>query len=399
MGSIPTVPDITSVHIVFQRHAESVAEVPTNLDYPPLESLEDLEHIVEKRRETVRTSFFLPDGLTNAGAQTCLDYNKDVPGKLDNVYLLVSSPCTRAIETIQGLCPSFQLVGPFHAPQGEPPMNPRVPELEKSIYVHPGLMEASTRPSDIPGIPTVRENAPSRQSVTFLRLKGGTDEDALTILNEQEVDITRMVWPEGVENRWQTDEDRTCAVTDIPDLASIDQAVKEARIWLREWAAKILSVHQAQGRHDTPRIVVCTHGGILNFVTQEWRTQLEQRPSDGKWELRSPTVLDHLDATVWTFESATDEEAMLKELPQSEARYYARTLGQYYHHLGDDPSQLYLDVDGSVVDQRTLQFEEIQEISAEVRDFGERWWTTLRILANWTGLENSQAEEDSLEWV
>ncbi|KAK0669276.1 hypothetical protein QBC41DRAFT_346519 [Cercophora samala] len=398
MGSIPTVSDVSSVHVIFQRHAESVAELPPNFNYPPLESLEDLENIVEKRRETVRTAIFLPDGLTESGVRTCLDFAKDVPGKIDNVYLLASSPLTRAVETMQAISPSFQLVGPFHAPQGEPPLDPRMPELEKTIYVHPGLMEASTRPSDIPGTPTIRENAPSRQSVTFLRLKGGIEEDALTILDEEEVDITRVVWPEDVENRWQMDTDRTNAVTDIPDLASIEQSVREARIWLREWAAKVLSIHQAEGIQGTPRIVVCTHGGILNFITQEWRTALEQRLADGRWELRSPTVLDHLSTTIWTFESATDGDAMLKELPQTEAGYYTRILGQYYHYLSDDESQLYLNPDGSVVDQRALHFKSLQDISAEVREFGEKWWTTLEILTNWTGLENSQVEEDSLDW-
>lgn len=71
-----------------------------NFDYLLLESLEDLEYIVEKRREIVRMSFFLLDGLMNVGVQICLDYNKDVFGKLDNVYLLVLLLCIRVIEII-----------------------------------------------------------------------------------------------------------------------------------------------------------------------------------------------------------------------------------------------------------------------------------------------------------
>ncbi|KAK4177303.1 hypothetical protein QBC36DRAFT_327329 [Triangularia setosa] len=399
MGSIPTLSDISAVHIIFQRHAESVSEIPPNLDYPPLDSLQDLENIVERKVETVQTGVFLPDGLTETGAQTCLDFVRHVPSKLDNVYLLASSPLTRAIESIQGLGPSFQLVGPYHSPRGGPELNSRRPRaLETSIYVHPGLMEPLNSPAHIPGTATFRDDDPSRRYVTFLRAKGGKEEDGLVILNEQEVDITRMVWPDDVDHMWQSDKDRIRVVTDIPNLASIETSAREARIWLRDWAAKVLAVHQAHGRPGIPRIVVCTHGGMLNFLTQEWHTDHQQRPSDGRWEFRSPTVLKHLEATVWTFESGTDADAVLKELPRTDSGYYTRTLGQYYRHLGDDRSRTYLDPDGSDVDQKAAHFQSIEDVSTEVCDFGGRWWTTLKILTTWTGLENSQTEEDDLEW-
>lgn len=69
------------------------------------------------------------------------------------------------------------------------------------------------------------------------------DEDVFIIFNEQEVDIIWMVWLEGVENRWQMDEDWICVVIDILDFVSIDQVVKEVWIWFWEWVVRVLLVY------------------------------------------------------------------------------------------------------------------------------------------------------------
>ncbi|KAK4198943.1 hypothetical protein QBC40DRAFT_282784 [Triangularia verruculosa] len=400
MGSISSTPDISDVHIIFQRHAEAASELPPNPAFPPLDSLRDIENLLDGVTEAVQTGAFLPDGLTTAGARTCLDFNEEVPDRVANVYLLASSPLTRAIETLQGVCSTYELVGPFHTPQGGPEIDlvRRRRGVESNIYLHPGLMEVTKSPADIPGTHTVREDDLEREYVVFLRLKGGPAGDALTVLNEQEVDVSRVVWPEGVENVWESNDDRNKAVTEVPDLAAIEDAAREARIWLRDWAARVLAIHQEQGREGTPRIVVSAHGGALNFLSQQWHTDHRQRASDGQWEFHSPTVLKNLEAAVFTFVSASDDDAVLKELPRSEASYYDRTLGPFYRHLGDDPSRVYLNPDNSVVDQKAAHFEFIQKSSEKVFAFGDRWWTTLTIFTNWTGLENSQVEPYEDEW-
>ncbi|KAK0707227.1 hypothetical protein B0T21DRAFT_377419 [Apiosordaria backusii] len=388
---------ISGVHIVFLQCAEAAADLPPNPDNPPCECLSDLTNLQVRATNTVATGVHLPDGLTAKGATDCLDFVEDVKRKLDNVYLLASSPLNRAIETVQGVQPAFKLVGPFHPPRGQDngwlrgllaPPHPLTP-LETSIYVHPGLREATNRPPDLPGTPVVQtlDNGLTRRYASLLRVRGGTGEDALTILpGEQKVDLTRLVWPGG--NPWHTRRQRMLAVIDTPKIADIEAAAREARIWLRKWAARVLSAHQERGGRGTPRIVVFTHGGIMNFLMQQWHTDHRQRLSDGRWVFHSPTVLNNLDATVFTFDSMADDDAVLRELPRN--AYYTRTLGQYYRHLGSDPSRPYRNPDGRLLDQKAAHRGFIEDTAEEVQDLGLRWWSTLVIFSNWIGLGRSQ---------
>ncbi len=273
----PSKLDISKVHIILQRHAEAVSNVAVHpgadgdldglkLTTPQLRML--AKHLVMPALGCTPPPNFklgdcLPDGLTQYGLDTAAAWVDAVTDHgrrtIENVYMLVSSPLTRAVQTLGVVQQAFS--GPFaeNCDKAEP-LSSRRP----TIYCHPGIKEATFWVQDIPPLTVEKDGT---RTTSYIKIAGG-DAAPGRVIGEEKVDLSRVVWPDGVPNEWDTPEGRKLGLTTAPDLDRTEEGARQARLWLRKCAMKALKVHQSEGRTGNPRIVVCLHGGILNFITQ-----------------------------------------------------------------------------------------------------------------------------------
>ncbi|KAK4117413.1 hypothetical protein N656DRAFT_764638 [Canariomyces notabilis] len=438
MGSLPQDPfDVSRVHILFQRHGQAVSNI-VDYETPGITAenitLDELTRLATCDPNLhLRTGVFLPDGLTSFGLDSSYAFVDDVTDdngvpRLDNVYMLVSSPLTRAHQTLQANSRAFGLVGPFHGGAGAGDGGSTLSETA-NIYCHPGFREATTWPHDFPPLRLVnpevaaataprdghitnksKPNPVSTNTVSYIRVAGGSGRGCGRVVGETHVDTSRLVWAGSNLSRsahdthqWQnqsqsqseTLETRMAAVTAEPDLASVERAVREARVWLRGCARRVLFEHVAAGRAGTPRIVVCLHGGIINFVMQSWHCDFRRDSAQQDWRWHRSVALRPLDIVVCRFqqEQRRDEddavdggEARLVELdPNSdEAEDYARVLGRYYRHLSSDGNLVYQNPDGSWVDQKAAHCKFIVSKAHEVRAVAAERREVLERLVMWT---------------
>ena len=278
--------------------------------------------------------------------------------------MLVSSDLTRAIQTLQQTREAFELVGPLHGKQ------------KANIYCHHGLREVTSWTHDLPGMVRTDEG---KQYTSYFKLEGG-DRDPETVIGEEKVDLTNVIRQDG--NEWAKVDARIKAVTTFPSLTTIEEHAKEARMWLRDCENRVLQAHQSIGGvvGEILRIVVCTHGGALNFLAQEWYGDLK-KDDCGRWEWAG-SRLCNLETTVFTFQSLLDEKATLRELDPD--GYYKDFLGKYYRHMASERSD-YRNPDDSPVDKKAKHFEFIKSKAEEVRAFADQKHEVLRELLSWTG--------------
>ncbi|KAK0612429.1 hypothetical protein B0T17DRAFT_543654 [Bombardia bombarda] len=415
MGSLSSQPntedqDISSVHIVFQRHAQAISNIADldahdgfSAEHLTLAQLTSLARTANGQHggvapSSMQTGVFLPDGLTEFGmsvtSRTFVNHvtSNGTSAGLGNVYMLVSSPLTRALQTLMLSSKAFNLVGPFHHPVGDSngslngggSANGHEEDDDKAkeatIRCHPGLQEATPWPQDFPAL--VRTDVDGRKTAPYIKLSGGKGSGCGAVMGEEEVDVTGILWAGGSLNKWKTLGDRMEAVMRTPDLMEIEDAVREARVWLRECALKVLEAHRKEGRRGTPRIVVCLHGGIINFVTQKWFCDFK-KGEDGGWRWNGSGVLRNLEVNVYRFKGLEDEEAGLEEVDGDE--YYERTLGSYYRCMKGEEGLAYRDEDGSLVDQKAIHWEFILDKAREVQWFAKERMEVLERLVMWTG--------------
>ncbi|KAK3695806.1 hypothetical protein B0T22DRAFT_489040 [Podospora appendiculata] len=390
----PEPDSISKVHIIFQRHGQAISNVvdftTPGIDAQKMTS-DELRALAATRRGYLQTGVLMPDGLTQFGldaSKTFIDAVTDRGARrLDNVYMLVSSPLTRAYQTIKMNQPAFDLVGPFHAH----PALARVsddPANKAAIYCHPGLQEATTWVQDFPAV--VRDHhGTETKTVSYIGTLGGKGPGAGTVLGEMEVDVSTMIWPHSAPSRWVTFDDRIKAATGTPlNLAEIENAAKQARIWLREQARLVLQTHQNEGRAGTPRIIVCLHVGIINFVVNDWHRDYKRVIETGEWKWAGSGALRNLEMAVYTFESleGSEDDPVLKELGHD--AYYARTLGGFYRHLGSDEALVYRNPNGAMVDQKAGHWQCIQEKERDVLAFVKERREVFEGLLMWTGAKD-----------
>lgn len=309
---------ISKVHVLFQRHGQAISNI-VDFDIPGIEgetvTSAQLHDIARTGRGYLRTGVYLPDGLTQFGLDMSKVFVDSVVGngiRLDNVYMLVSSPLTRCFQTLQANRPAFQLVGPFNGSDGG----------NGAVFCHPGLQEATPWPQDFPA---AVKKVNGQKTISYVNVVGGNSPGCGRVLGETEVDVTQMIWADNVPNKWETLEARFKAATELPSLSDIEEAVQEGRVWLRDMAKKVLDAHLRDGQLGTPKMVVCIHGGIINFITQDWHCNYVKN-SNGDWGWRGSAALKNLEVVVYAFESLTDKDARLVEVEMDE--YYARTLGK-----------------------------------------------------------------------
>ncbi|KAK3337593.1 hypothetical protein B0T19DRAFT_455463 [Cercophora scortea] len=400
MASQPPQSDsVSQVHIIFQRHGQAISNVvdfTPGIDAQKITSAE-LRDLAATRRGYLQTGVFMPDGLTQFGLDASKTFIDAVTNhgarQLDNVYMLISSPLTRAYQTIKMNQPAFDLVGPFHFhPQAAPAVSDD-PADKAVIYCHPGLQEATTWVQDFPAV--VKTHTDDTKTVSYINTSGGKGPGAGTVLGEMGVDVSTMVWPNSAPNSWVTFNGRMKAATAPINLAEIENATKQARVWLREQAKLVLQAHQKEGRPGTPRIVVCLHAGIINFVVNDWHCDYKLVQETGEWEWVGSGALRNLEMAVYTFEGMEGEDPVLKELRYD--AYYARSLGKYYRHLGSDETLVYQNPDGGMVDQKARHWKFIQDKERDVLGFVAERREVFEGLLMWTGAEDYLESVDGVQ--
>lgn len=428
MGSQTRDIDISQVHIIFQRHGQAISNI-VDFDNPGINTehmtMSQLHTLARTKTGYLQTGIYLPDGLTQFGLDASKTFVDAVTpnGKLDNVYMLVSSPLTRAFQTIQGNAPAFNLVGPLHTASPatlDPdfPFPQNTPSISKmKIYVHAGLQEATTWPQDFPPLINTSTN-----TVSYLNTHGGSVTGKKGLLTtETTLPVNHLIWPDrnssscpGLpQSTWQSPTERMARVLSTPSLPEIEEQVRQSRVWLREAATKVALLHRASGRRGTPRMVVCLHGGIVNFVTQRWYCDVVANPDyncsgdgDGsngqKWLWKGSAKLGNLECVVYRFPSQTSpgsggvdsdgvDEAAIEEVPPQEAAEEREILGKYYRHLSSEvgiQDEDYVEADGTMADQKSGHWEFIQAKARDVQRFAEERGDVLEALVNWRGVDD-----------
>ncbi|KAM7182794.1 hypothetical protein V8F33_014012 [Rhypophila sp. PSN 637] len=400
--------DISQVHIIFQRHGQAVSNI---VDFesdgvnPQELSMSQLHSLAKGRTGYLQLGIYLPDGLTQFGLDASKTFINDVTqngaiAPLDNVYMLVSSPLTRAFQTIEGNAPAFNLVGPFNTDSDSHP---------PKIYLHPGLQEATTWPQDFPALVN-----PSTKTISYLNLHGGSTAGKKGLLTQETIlPTSNLIWPDSGSSSapgpafstFQDPDSRLAASLSTPALPEIESQVREARLWLREKCREVALLHRASGRSGTPKIVVCLHGGIINFVTQKWYCNVVpgSHPSDEtvKWIWKGSAKLGNLECVVYRFPSSSSsqggstgiesDEAAIEEVPVEEAKEEREFLGKYYRHMSSEKGirdEDYVRVDGSLVNQKRGHWEFILTKARDVQRFGQERPDVLEALVNWRGVDD-----------
>jgi broad specificity phosphatase PhoE len=378
--------DISKVDIILIRHAEAISNIRLEAEgvNGVIASLTDIKSLAEIALDSsrpgpmVKSGVYLPDGLTQYGVDATTKFVKAVGRggmrKLENVYRLVSSPLTRSIQTLEKIADAFQLVGPLHAQNS----------CNRKIYCHPGIREATNWPQDLPPL------VDGRRIASYIKIAGGFGSNAGIVLGEEHVDFSAVVLPDCMGDENVTLQARISTLMAYPSLESIEERVKEFRIWLRECAVEALEIHQREKRQGTPRVVVCLHGGIINFLTQNWYCDFKRDTDSGEWVWSGSGALGHLQANVYKFESLMDDEAKLKESPYN--NYYARILGNYYRHMAGDDGLLYKNPNGTFIDQKYEHWRFIERVGKEVKTSVIRREKVMEILLKWQGAQNFLAE-------
>ncbi len=378
--------DISKVHIVLIRHAEAISNVKLPAPDGTILSMDQLNELAGDLKASMigvdarlEANFGLPDGLTQHGLHQADVFVDDVTqggGKLDNVYMLASSPLTRAYQTIVRIQKAFGFSG---RPDFTEPS-----ELDHpTIHVHSGIKESSLFPQDLPPMFKGNEGGEGDRIASYVVLAGGRN-DPGRVLGEQEVDFTRAKWEDGPAalERWNTPQARLDTLRAPPSLQQVEEGVKNFRLFLRESAATILREHTLRGREGIPKIVVCLHGGIINFLTQRWSCVFKHTKPD-QWTWKYSTMLRNLDVCVFAFSSMMDEDAELQEVDRSCA-YYVEKLGKHYRHL-------HTEEDFAVPDQvfQKAQHWSFIERSADLIPAGPP--AELEALLTWKGAEDFQS--------
>jgi hypothetical protein len=101
-------------------------------------------------------------------------------------------------------------------------------------------------------------------------------------------------------------------------MKEADETTRRGRQWLRKIALEY--AHKAH-ENNPIRIIVMTHGGVLNYLTQEW---------DWNKDKGYPTNLPNLGVRVYSFNPNDEDEAKLSELKEQRAAYYKTIFGDNY---------------------------------------------------------------------
>ncbi|KAI1026505.1 hypothetical protein LB504_013122 [Fusarium proliferatum] len=293
------------IYIARHGHANSnIGVSPHGTDIFTL-SDKDFDQFIHSGN-VVKNGDFLPDNLTQHGKKELRRYVDEHAEFCASLDLILCSPLTRSVLTAKGLAETS----------------------EAPVVCLFGLAENTNWIQDIPPITYVKGG---KRSASTVSLAGGSAGG--TLLGEEVVDLT----------------------VETPDDKEIEEQDKKLRIQIRNSVQKIAEL---KGRSMNALII--THGGKINTLTGHYRTQLEL--TNVGWEFKSSSCFANLGTAVYRFSSATDEEAELVEVHESEE--HAQLLGSDYQR---PRGFSYIDRSGKAADERRLYEMFLKETHEEVK--------------------------------
>ncbi|KAM5349492.1 hypothetical protein ACJ41O_005997 [Fusarium nematophilum] len=160
-----------------------------------------------------------------------------------------------------------------------------------------------------------------------VKLQGGPGLNSGALVG-QDIKIDMTIDGSSTEEweRWNVPEERWRMVQ-TRDLDHIEEEDRRVRHTIR---SMIIGLAQGNGSEKV-RVAVIMHGGKLNTLLGDYRP-LYKENGHGGWEWASSTIFGNLDTAVFKFTSATDDEAKLVEVDQSD--HLRQTFGPYYRYLG-----------------------------------------------------------------
>ncbi|KAJ4312194.1 hypothetical protein N0V84_010060 [Fusarium piperis] len=288
---------------------------------------------------------FFPCGQTKEGKERA---SRKLGVHLENVELLCCSTATRTIETLQRMLPQLELG----------PGCPRYESGQPIIHCDSRILEATNWPQDQSAM---RWQKDGRTYTSYFELQGGTGPDAGNVLGVSRVDLTNTDW------RVDHEPMETCQQS--PMFEDIEERVAQWRRELFERAC--LTTNES-----TVRFVIVCHGGILNFITSQWRCSYKRKDQDSFWEWEGSGILANGDVVVFEFQC----DGTLTEVPRDE--YYENVFGDSYKTFGEE-HLVYTNPDGSTVDQKRGHQDFIRDTAKEVAAVMERQGGLLETMSAW----------------
>ncbi|KAF5560230.1 phosphoglycerate mutase family [Fusarium phyllophilum] len=297
--------NIPYVEIVLVRHAEAISNVATDnggiggqeLTISQLQAVS--KHLSQKTEPDIKVKIgdFLPDGLTQFGMGQVRDFvqlvTKTPEGRIPNVCYVACSPLSRAIQTAQLLKPALDMVD------------------GGGIICHPGLTEVTGWPQDYE--PCTDDKGYRR----YILIAGGNT-DPGKIIKEELVDTTGCALFDG-----SSLSQLPGPIPKTPSKESIEKRVQDARQWLQKLAAQALKKHQEAQLPGPARIVVITHGGFQQFLTENRYCNYVTSPDHSGLKFAGTSAQRNLDVNLYRF-----DEHRLVELPYDEE--FSQLFGKHY---------------------------------------------------------------------
>ncbi|KAF4414579.1 hypothetical protein FACUT_14160 [Fusarium acutatum] len=297
--------NIPYVEVVLIRHAEAVSNVSTDKDgiggcELTISQLQAVSKHLSKNTEPdmkFRSGNFLPDGLTQFGIRQVRDFVqlavKAHKGQIPNVYFVACSLLSRAIQTAQLLMGALDMVD------------------EGGILCHPGLRELTGWPQDHEAC------TDDKGDRRYIMLSGGNT-DPGKIIKEENIDTTGCALFDG-----SSLSGRSVPSLEAPSKESIEKRVQDARQWLQKLAAQALRKHQEAQLPGPARIVVITHGGNQQFLTENRYCNYTMSPGHSELKWAGSSAQRNLDVNLYRF-----DKHRLVELPHN--LEFSRLFGKHY---------------------------------------------------------------------
>ncbi|KAF5617811.1 hypothetical protein F52700_12498 [Fusarium sp. NRRL 52700] len=356
------------VQVILIRHAEAISNVLTDKDGIggcdlTLSQLQAVSKHLSQNTEPdveVRCGDFLPDGLTQFGIDQAKDSVqlavKANGGRIPNVYYVACSLLSRAIQTAQLLMDAFDRVD------------------EEGILCHPGLNELTGWPQDHEAC---NDDEGHRK---YIMLSGGNT-DAGKIIKEEHFDTTGCALFDGSSVRRLSP-----PPLEAPSKESMKKSVQEARQWLQGLAAKALKKHQEAQLPGPARIVVITHGGSQQFLTEKRYCNYTTSPGHSGLQWAGTSAQRNLDVTLCTF-----DQHRLVELPYDQE--FSQLFGKHYRCMEREKltREWPKDEDQEADHIKFIRdsFEETKNMDKEVVDSLFSWVGVDHFLSSTAGTQNS----------
>jgi broad specificity phosphatase PhoE len=297
--------NIPYVEIVLIRHAEAVSNLLTDNNgiggcELTISQLQAVSKPLSQKIEPdikFKSGKFLPDGLTQFGicqvrdfVQLAIEANN---GRIPNVYYVASSPLSRAIQTAQLLMDAFDMAD------------------EGGILCHPGLGEVTGWLQD-------HEACTDDKGYRRYILISGGNTDPGKIIKEELINTAGCALFDG--SSWSRP---PTPPLEAPPKESIEKRVQDARQWLQKLAAQAFQKHQEAQRPGPARIVVITHGGNQQFLTENRYCDYAMSPGHSGLKWAGATAQRNLDVNLCRL-----DEHRLVELPYN--LEFSRLFGKHY---------------------------------------------------------------------